>query len=313
MVEYDEEKTGFHTEERVYCFTYMPKRLKNSTETLQRMVEKVLVDKKERNIEVYLEEIVEKSKDEQRLMEEVEETLNKLKWVNMKINPNESTFRMKEGRFLGYTITKDGIRPNPTKIQAVMKSHTPRGPDQIRHLSLQLASIGRREKCRYSAYTKRVRQSTLCYSWKEGEFKYPSLIREAGREGSDVGMILLGPNEEIYSYAIRLNFDVPDHNIDYKALLAGLVASAGKGMKYLHVFIDSKVLVDQVLDHASSHKTKLQSRSANRACNHKVGTLQLRSIGGNQNKAIRRTDKRWQRGKSNKQGTNEKAKLQLGN
>ncbi|GKC89963.1 reverse transcriptase domain-containing protein [Tanacetum coccineum] len=143
MAEDDEEKTRFHTEERVYYFTYMLKRLKNSAATLQRMVEKVLADKKERNMEVYLEEIVEKSKDEQRLMEEVEETLNKLKWVNMKIDPNESTFGMKERRFMGYTITKDGIRPYPTKIQAVMKSHTPRGPDQIRYLSLQLASIGR--------------------------------------------------------------------------------------------------------------------------------------------------------------------------
>nr|GEW15731.1 hypothetical protein [Tanacetum cinerariifolium] len=39
MVEEDEEKTGFHTE-GVYCFTYMPKELKNSAATLQMMMEK---------------------------------------------------------------------------------------------------------------------------------------------------------------------------------------------------------------------------------------------------------------------------------
>ncbi|GKC57705.1 hypothetical protein Tco_1085303 [Tanacetum coccineum] len=161
MAEDDEEKTGFHTEEGVYCFTHMPKGLKNFVATLQRMVEKVLADQKGWKVEVYLEEIVVKSKDEQSL---IEETLNKLKWVNMKIDPNKSTFGIKEGRFLGYTITKDGIRPDPVKTQAVMKSHTPRGPNQIRHLSLELASIGR------------VRQSALCYSWKEGEFKCPSLL-----------------------------------------------------------------------------------------------------------------------------------------
>ncbi|GKG56404.1 reverse transcriptase domain-containing protein [Tanacetum coccineum] len=59
-------------------------------------------------------------------------------------------------------------------------------------------------------------------------------------------MILLGPNEKMYSYVIRLNFDAPDNIMDYEALLVGLVASAGKGMKDLHVFIDSKILVDQV-------------------------------------------------------------------
>ncbi|GJX07995.1 hypothetical protein Tco_0195927 [Tanacetum coccineum] len=44
MTEDDEEKTGFHTEEGVYCFTHMPKELQNSATTLQRMMEKVLAD-----------------------------------------------------------------------------------------------------------------------------------------------------------------------------------------------------------------------------------------------------------------------------
>ncbi|GKG32211.1 reverse transcriptase domain-containing protein, partial [Tanacetum coccineum] len=58
MVEGDEEKTGFHTEQGVYFFTHMPRGLKNSAATLQRMIEKVLADQKGRNVEVYLEELV---------------------------------------------------------------------------------------------------------------------------------------------------------------------------------------------------------------------------------------------------------------
>ncbi|GKB88404.1 hypothetical protein Tco_0960676 [Tanacetum coccineum] len=100
MVEDDEEKTRFHTEEGVYCFTHMPRGLKNSKATLQRMIEKVLADQQRRNVEVYLEEIIVKSKSEQSLVEDVEETLNKLRRVNVKIDPSESTFGMKEGRFI---------------------------------------------------------------------------------------------------------------------------------------------------------------------------------------------------------------------
>ncbi|GKB41007.1 hypothetical protein Tco_0885949 [Tanacetum coccineum] len=74
MSEIDEEKIGFHTEEGVYCFTHMLKGLKNSTATLQRMMDKVLADQKGRNLEVYLEEIVMKSKTEQNLIKDVEET-----------------------------------------------------------------------------------------------------------------------------------------------------------------------------------------------------------------------------------------------
>ncbi|GKB23408.1 hypothetical protein Tco_0862809 [Tanacetum coccineum] len=43
MAEDDEEKTWFHTE-GVYCFTHIPKELKNSAATLQRMMEKALAD-----------------------------------------------------------------------------------------------------------------------------------------------------------------------------------------------------------------------------------------------------------------------------
>nr|GEZ08898.1 hypothetical protein [Tanacetum cinerariifolium] len=40
MVEEEEEKIGFHTDEGVYYFTHMPKELKNFAATLQRMMEK---------------------------------------------------------------------------------------------------------------------------------------------------------------------------------------------------------------------------------------------------------------------------------
>nr|GEU76282.1 hypothetical protein [Tanacetum cinerariifolium] len=42
MVEENEVKTGFHMKERAYCFTHMPKELKNSTTTLQMMMEKLV-------------------------------------------------------------------------------------------------------------------------------------------------------------------------------------------------------------------------------------------------------------------------------
>ncbi|GKE02628.1 hypothetical protein Tco_1390611, partial [Tanacetum coccineum] len=64
MAEEEEEKAGFHTEEGVYCFTHMPKELKNSATTLQRMMEKVLTDQRGWNVEIYLEVIVIKSKSE---------------------------------------------------------------------------------------------------------------------------------------------------------------------------------------------------------------------------------------------------------
>ncbi|GJR43830.1 hypothetical protein Tco_1311933 [Tanacetum coccineum] len=65
------------------------------------------------------------------------------------------------------------------------------------------------------------------------------LSRETIKEGSSVGMILINPDAKTCSYVIHLNFNAPKHIRDYEALLVALVASAGKGMKDLHVFIDS--------------------------------------------------------------------------
>ncbi|GKC76534.1 hypothetical protein Tco_1127308, partial [Tanacetum coccineum] len=118
MSEDDEEKTGFHMKERVYYFTHMPNGLKNSRATLQRTMETVLAEQREKNVEVQLEEAVIKSKLEQDLIEDVEETLYKLQRVNMKLNSSGCVFRIEEGKFLCYVETTKGIKANPEKTTA---------------------------------------------------------------------------------------------------------------------------------------------------------------------------------------------------
>ncbi|GKE80008.1 reverse transcriptase domain-containing protein [Tanacetum coccineum] len=70
--------------------------------------------------------------------------------------------------------------------------------------------------------------------------------KETIKEGTGVGIILVSPDEKIHSYAIRLKFNAFDRAIDCEALLAGLAASISKGMKDLHVFMDSPKLVAQI-------------------------------------------------------------------
>ncbi|GJT16453.1 reverse transcriptase domain-containing protein [Tanacetum coccineum] len=72
------------------------------------------------------------------------------------------------------------------------------------------------------------------------------LGKKAIKEGSGVGIILVSLDEKMHSYAIRLKFNASDHAMDCEALLAGLVASISKGLKDLHVFIDSLTLVAQI-------------------------------------------------------------------
>ncbi|GKC91698.1 hypothetical protein Tco_1152347 [Tanacetum coccineum] len=143
MAEDDEEKTEFHTDEGVYCFTHMPKELKNPAARLQRMMEKVLADQRGRNVEIYLEEIIIKSKNKQDQVQDVEETLRKLKRVNNKIDPITSLFKVNEGRFLGHMVTREGVRADPEKVKTIILSPTLKNPNQIRSLFLQLTAISK--------------------------------------------------------------------------------------------------------------------------------------------------------------------------
>ncbi|GJV50665.1 reverse transcriptase domain-containing protein [Tanacetum coccineum] len=72
------------------------------------------------------------------------------------------------------------------------------------------------------------------------------LGKETIKEGSGIGIILVSPDEKMHSYATRLKFNAFDHAMGCEALLAGLVTSVNKGMKDLHVFIDSLTLVAQI-------------------------------------------------------------------
>ncbi|GKB09693.1 reverse transcriptase domain-containing protein [Tanacetum coccineum] len=71
------------------------------------------------------------------------------------------------------------------------------------------------------------------------------LGKEIIEEGSGVGIILVSPDEKMHLYVIRLKFNASDHAIDCEILLAGLASSVRKGMKDLHIFMDSPKLIAQ--------------------------------------------------------------------
>ncbi|GJY13468.1 hypothetical protein Tco_0382777 [Tanacetum coccineum] len=73
----------------------------------------------------------------------VEETLNKLRRENVKVDSRKCAFEVEEGKFLGHIVTNVGIRVDPDKVKAIMRSPIPSDPSQIRSLSLRLANIGR--------------------------------------------------------------------------------------------------------------------------------------------------------------------------
>ena len=58
--------------------------------------------------------------------------LIRLQEVGLKVHAPKSKFCAKETEYLGYILTKDGIKPQPNKVQAILASTPPKGVKDLR-------------------------------------------------------------------------------------------------------------------------------------------------------------------------------------
>ena len=87
MSKEDEDKTSFITPCGTYCFVRMPFGLKSAGPTFARAVQIGFEPQLHRNIEVYMDDIVVKTKDKATLIQDLEETFANLCKINLKLNP----------------------------------------------------------------------------------------------------------------------------------------------------------------------------------------------------------------------------------
>ncbi|GKA04372.1 reverse transcriptase domain-containing protein [Tanacetum coccineum] len=126
MADEDEEKTAFYTYQGTFFYKKMLFGLKNAGATYQRLVDEAFNKQIGRNLKVYVDDMVIKSKAEKDMLADIAETFDNLRRINMKLNPKKCSFGVEEGKFLGYMVTSEGIRANPAKIKDIAKMKSPR-------------------------------------------------------------------------------------------------------------------------------------------------------------------------------------------
>ena len=108
----DQEKTSFVTNQGLFYYKVMPFSLKNARTTYQRLMTKMFAQQIERNVQVYVDDMLVKSRGE----EDLRETFIALRSYNMKLNLGKCVFEVTAGKFLGFMVFQRGIEPNPDKI-----------------------------------------------------------------------------------------------------------------------------------------------------------------------------------------------------
>ena len=143
MDEEDQEKTAFITSQGLYCYKVMSFELKNAGATYQRLVNKMFNKKISRNMEVYVDDMLVKSKEELAHLDDLRETFATLKQYQMKLNPSKCIFGVALGKFLGFIVSQRGIEANPEKVQAIINMVSPRTVKEVQKLTGRIAALNR--------------------------------------------------------------------------------------------------------------------------------------------------------------------------
>ena len=139
----DVEKTSFITPHGLFYYNLMPFGLKNVGATYQRLVTKMFRPLLGKTMEVYIDDMLIKSKERSDHTTHFQQVFNLLRTYGMKLNPAKCVFGVSAVRFLGFMMTQRGIEANPSQLKAILKSTTPRSRKEVQQLTGRLAALGR--------------------------------------------------------------------------------------------------------------------------------------------------------------------------
>lgn len=143
MATEDQEKTTFISTDANYHYTVIPFGLKNVGATYQQMMTRMFRDKIGHTVEVYINDMVVKSKQEARHIEDLQGVFEVLWQHKLCLNADKCAFGVGAGKFLGYLITNRGIEVNPNQINAVQRLKPLSNPKEVQILIGMLATLNR--------------------------------------------------------------------------------------------------------------------------------------------------------------------------
>ncbi|KAL0360414.1 UNVERIFIED_CONTAM: hypothetical protein Sradi_3725900 [Sesamum radiatum] len=127
----DRKRVNFIASDRTFCYVDILFGLKNAGSTYQSLVDKIFQPQLGRNMEVYVDDMLVKSKETSNNVEDLEETFAVLRKYRLKLNPKKCTFGVSGGRFLGFIVTQRGIEANSSKIKVILDMGTPTSINEV--------------------------------------------------------------------------------------------------------------------------------------------------------------------------------------
>nr|GEU60615.1 protein NYNRIN-like [Tanacetum cinerariifolium] len=288
--EEDEDKTAFYVGEGVFCYKKMSFGLKKARETYQMLVDKVFSHQIGRNLKAYVDDMVIKSTSKKEMLKYIQETFERFRSINMKLNLKKCSFSVEEGPFLGHLITKHVIKANPSKVKAVINLDHPRILKDIQSLNGKLAALSQflsKGTERSLAFFKALKgyKDKKSIQWTTKADKalekmkkliqtLPTLIAPKVGEtltmhlatlkenGSEARLMLIDLEGKEYTYALRFKFETTNNEAEYKALLIK-VTFVAKHISIKDYLQKVKITLRGFKEYTVKHIRRNQNKKAN--------------------------------------------------
>jgi hypothetical protein len=143
MAKDDRKHTAFVTVDGLYCYIVMPYGLLNALPTFARAMNITLGDLVRDIVEVYVDDIVVKTRESNSLLENLAQVFDKLRTTSTKLNPEKYVFGVSAGKLLGFLVSHRGIEANPDKIRAIEAMRPPARLKDVQRLTGSFAALSR--------------------------------------------------------------------------------------------------------------------------------------------------------------------------
>ena len=137
----DQERTTFVTPIGNYHYKVMPFGLKNARATYQRMMTRLFEPQLRKNVEVYIDDMVVKSKLESKHVNDLGGIFDILRRHKLRLNASKSSLSIRSRKLLGYMVTHRGIEVKHDQIKAINNLQPPRTLKEVQRLTRMTAAL----------------------------------------------------------------------------------------------------------------------------------------------------------------------------
>ncbi|XP_052484280.1 uncharacterized protein LOC105786759 [Gossypium raimondii] len=249
----DMRKTTFITLWGTFCYKVMPFGLKNAGATYQRAMVTLFHDMMHKEIEVYVDDMIAKSRTEEEHVQVLRKLFFRLRNFQLKLNPTKCTFGARSGKLLGFIVSGKGIEVDPDKVRAIRDLPPPHTQKEVRGFLGRLNYISRfisqlTEKC--DPLFRLLKKHNPGIWDEECQKAFDKLKQYLSNPP-----VLSPPNLDrplilyltVFDNSMgKLDFDCTNNMAEYEACIMGIRAAIERKIKVLEVYGDSALVIYQL-------------------------------------------------------------------